>query len=72
MEPGKWYKVRKKPVAAKAMKMDVLFKCGTSEGMLQGKIGDILVLDVDGEPYPCDPETFEKTYDVIGEEDDND
>lgn len=68
MEPGKWYIVRKKPIEVKAMKMDVPFKCETPSGWVQGNAGDILMIGASEETYPCKPDIFEKTYDVIREE----
>jgi len=42
--------------------MDVAFAVETPHGVVEGKPGDYLCLDVMGKPYPCDAETFERSH----------
>ena len=37
----------------------------TLEGVMTAKTGDYIIKDVEGEIYPCKPDIFEKTYEVI-------
>ena len=39
----------------------------TLEGVLNGKIDDILIRGVDGEIYICDKDIFDRTYDIVEE-----
>lgn len=39
----------------------------TLEGTMTAQIGDFIIRGVDGEFYPCKPDIFEKTYEVIPE-----
>lgn len=38
----------------------------TLEGNMDGRAGDYIIRGVHGEFYPCKPEIFAKTYDVVG------
>lgn len=53
---------RKKPITILAKQMKKPFTTKTMEGTLNGKVGDYLIIGVNGEEYPCDKEIFEKTY----------
>lgn len=37
----------------------------TLEGELTASIGDYIIKGVNGEFYPCKPDIFEKTYEVV-------
>ena len=37
----------------------------TLEGVMEAKIGDYIIKGVNGEFYPCKPDIFEKTYEVV-------
>ena len=37
----------------------------TLEGKMKASISDWIIKDVNGEFYPCKPDIFEKTYDII-------
>lgn len=37
----------------------------TLEGSHQANIGDYIIKGINGEFYPCKPDIFEKTYDII-------
>ena len=39
----------------------------TLEGWMRVSVGDYVIKGVNGEFYPCKPDIFEKTYDIIGE-----
>ena len=44
---------------------DAYCEIKTLEGTMTAKTGDYIIKGVDGEIYPCKPEIFEKTYEVI-------
>ena len=37
----------------------------TLEGVMTGKGGDYIIKGVNGEIYPCKPDIFEKTYELV-------
>ncbi len=37
----------------------------TLEGVMEARIGDYIIRGVNGEYYPCKPDIFEKTYDIV-------
>ena len=37
----------------------------TLEGVMTGSLGDFIIKGVNGEIYPCKPDIFKKTYDVV-------
>ena len=39
----------------------------TLEGAMRASVGDYIIRGVDGEFYPCKPDIFEKTYEIIEE-----
>ena len=39
----------------------------TLEGTMLGSYGDYIVRGIDGEPYPCKPDIFQKTYEPVYE-----
>ena len=41
----------------------------TLEGGHIGSIGDMIIRGVQGELYPCKPDIFEKTYELVGNQD---
>ena len=43
------------------------FEVDTPHGKAKGKAGDKLMLDIDGNMYPCAEETFKKSYVIVGE-----
>jgi hypothetical protein len=59
-------RARKKPVEIDALQVNLSegFVVHTKEGSMRGKCGDYLIIGVEGEPYPCDKDIFEKTYTV--------
>ena len=40
-------------------------KIKTLEGIMEAKYGDYIIKGVNGEFYPCKPDIFEKTYEVL-------
>lgn len=60
-----WVLARKKPVCIHAVHMTEPFVVETLEGTMQGNAGDWLIEGVNGELYPCKPDIFAKTYDVL-------
>jgi hypothetical protein len=55
----------KKPLPIRCIQIDEPFEVETMEGVMTGKKGDWLMVGIQGELYPCDREIFEKTYDLI-------
>lgn len=47
----------------KAFRIDI----GTLEGTMAGGIGWWIIKGVKGEFYPCDPEVFDQSYDILEE-----
>ena len=45
-----------------------LLKIKTLEGYMIANIGDYIIKGVHGEFYPCKPDIFHKTYDIIRED----
>ena len=43
-----------------------LFMIYTLEGTHEGKIGDWIIKGIQGEFYPCKPDIFEATYEIVG------
>ena len=37
----------------------------TLEGDMRADVGDWIIFGIKGEPYPCKPDIFEKTYEPI-------
>jgi hypothetical protein len=40
----------------------------TYEGYVFASVGDYIIKGVKGEFYPCKPDIFEKTYEMVGED----
>lgn len=49
---------------SKLIKNDELY-IDTLEGTMHASVGDYIVCGVDGEFYPCKPDIFEKTYEIV-------
>jgi hypothetical protein len=39
----------------------------TLEGEMKANVGDFIIRGVNGEVYPCKPDIFEKTYEIVWE-----
>ena len=37
----------------------------TLEGLIEGKIGDWIIQDIQGKIYPCKPDIFDATYEAV-------
>ena len=61
-------KYRKKPVVIDAYQTDIEFTIPTLEGNLLANKGDWIITGVKGEQYPCKPDIFEATYELVEEE----
>lgn len=44
-----------------------VIKIETLEGVMDASIGDFIIKGVNGEFYPCKPDIFEKTYEVVAD-----
>lgn len=40
-------------------------KIKTLEGIMTASVGDYIIRGVNGEFYPCKPDVFEKTYEIV-------
>lgn len=60
-------KYRKKPIVIDAVKTDEEAIINTLEGDMTASPGDYIITGVKGEQYPCKPDIFEMTYDLIEE-----
>lgn len=58
-------KYRKKPVVIEAYQTNVELDIETLEGVLHASVGDYIITGVNGERYPCKPDIFEKTYELV-------
>lgn len=58
-------KYRKKPIVIEAYQTQVSLEIETLEGIMQANVGDWIITGVNGEKYPCKPDIFEKTYELL-------
>ena len=58
-------KYRKKPVIIEAYQTDKEQIIHTLEGDMKADIGDYIITGVKGEQYPCKPDIFEQTYELV-------
>jgi len=63
--PEEWTSVRKKPVEVEAKTVTEERRIDTREGTVTAYPGDVLIRGVEGELYPCDPDIFAETYEVV-------
>ena len=63
MSEPRFYK--KKPVVITAWQTDVEIIIHTLEGDMKAMPGDYIITGVKGEQYPCKPDIFEATYDLV-------
>lgn len=42
-----------------------ILKIQTLEGIMTAQLGDYIIKGINGEYYPCKPDIFEKTYEII-------
>ena len=58
-------KNRKKPVVIEAYQTDKEMVIHTLEGDMTAQIGDWIITGLRGEQYPCKPDIFEKSYELV-------
>ena len=58
-------KYRKRPLIVDAVKLTRRVSIETLEGVMVGEIGDYLITGIKGEQYPCKPDIFEATYEML-------
>jgi hypothetical protein len=56
---------RKRPIEVVAEKTEEWLDIHTLEGTMTAAPGDWIVTGVKGERYPCKPDIFEQTYELI-------
>ena len=61
-------KFRKKPVVIEAYQTQEEMDIPTLEGVMHADIGDWIITGVKGEQYPCKPDVFEQTYELVVDE----
>lgn len=61
-------KYRKKPIVIEAYQTDKIVYIETLEGTMKADVGDYIITGVNGEQYPCKPDIFNKTYEMVSEE----
>jgi len=59
---GTMAKLYRKKTLTRAVYMPEAFSVETLEGTMEGKAGDMLMIGVNGEMYPCDADIFAKSY----------
>lgn len=60
-------KFRKKPVIIEAYQTDKKMIIHTLEGDMTAQVGDWIITGLRGEQYPCKPDIFEKSYELVEE-----
>lgn len=60
-------KFRKKPVVIEAYQTDKEMVIHTLEGDMTARPGDWIITGLRGEQYPCKPDIFEKSYELVEE-----
>ena len=58
-------KYRKKPVIIDAYQTNVELEISTLEGTMKANPGDWIITGVKGEKYPCKPDIFEASYELV-------
>ena len=58
-------KFRKKPVVVEAYQTDKKEVIHTLEGDMIASPGDWIITGINGEKYPCKPDIFEETYEIV-------
>lgn len=58
-------KYRKKPIVIEAYQTDKVMYIETLEGTMKANVGDYIITGVNGEQYPCKPDIFKQTYELV-------
>lgn len=61
-------KYRKKPIVIEAFQTAERVIISTLEGDMVANVGDWIITGVKGEQYPCKPDIFTATYELVEEE----
>lgn len=61
-------KARKKPVVVECYVAEKEEVIHTLEGDMKASVGDYVITGVRGEKYPCKPDVFHATYDIVPED----
>lgn len=61
-------KYRKKPVVIEAYRCDKEQVIHTLEGDMTASPGDFVITGLRGEQYPCKPDVFWKTYELVSDD----
>lgn len=56
-------------VETKSASGEVSLRIKTLEGSMYAFEGDFIIKGVEGELYPCKPDIFNKTYELVGDDD---
>ncbi|OBZ18282.1 hypothetical protein A8L34_01470 [Bacillus sp. FJAT-27264] len=65
MEEKSVRKFRKKPIVVEAYQAVSEMIIQTLEGPLRAEPGDWIITGVKGEQYPCKPDVFDRTYELV-------
>lgn len=65
VQDGTGQKYRKKPVVIEAYQTDREMVIQTLEGPLHASVGDYIITGLRGEQYPCKPDVFAKSYELV-------
>ncbi|HUW14494.1 MAG TPA: hypothetical protein VM537_32535 [Anaerolineae bacterium] len=65
MSELRFQRYRKRPIVVQAAQVSEAMWIRTLEGVMLGKPGDWLIIGVAGERYPCKPDIFEETYELV-------
>ena len=63
----KTQKFVKKPIVIEAYQTNRVMIIQTLEGPLRAAPGDWIITGIRGEQYPCKPDVFQKTYELVKE-----
>lgn len=58
-------KYRKKPIVIEAYQTDKEMIIHTLEGDMKASVGDYIITGLRSEKYPCKPDIFEKSYELV-------
>lgn len=61
-------KARKKPVVVECYVAEKEEVIHTLEGDMKASVGDYVITGIRGEKYPCKPDVFRATYDIVPED----
>ena len=58
-------KYRKRPIVVDAEQTQVALDIETLEGVMHAEPGDWIITGIKGERYPCKPDIFAATYELL-------